>query len=129
MAAEWKELLPASDLRPGNVLEISHEGVDLLVFRTQSGTLRAMDAYCPHMRNYIPNGVREGQGLGSLLDGEELICPFHNWRFDGLGRCTSIPSGQRVPSRVAAGERIGTSWPLREAHGVIQIGAPTKMSA
>jgi phenylpropionate dioxygenase-like ring-hydroxylating dioxygenase large terminal subunit len=121
MAAEWKNVLAATELCPGDVRELSHQGVDLLIFRTDSGVLRAMAAQCPHMGNYIPNGLPAGEDLSRLLQGEELVCPFHNWRFDGLGYCTGIPSGQRVPAKVSNGERIGKSWPVREIDGVIQI--------
>ncbi len=114
MVAKWKDVLAATELCPGDVRELSHQGVDLLIFR-------AMAARCPHMGNYIPNGLPTGEDLSRLLQGEELVCPFHNWRFDGLGYCTGIPSGQRIPAKVSNGERIGTSWPVREIDGVIQI--------
>lgn len=120
---EWKDVLAASDLCAGDVREFSHFGIDLLLFRTPSGALRAMDAYCPHQRNYIPNGLQPGQDLSRLLHDEELVCPFHRWRFDGMGVCTGLPAGQRVPKRIASGQRIGRSWRLREVGGVIQIGA------
>ena len=58
-----------------------------------------------------------------LLRGEELICPFHDWRFDGMGLCTGVPSGQRIPTRIAKGLRIVASWHVRERDGSIQIGA------
>lgn len=128
MASEWTDLLPASDLSCGEVREVAHGGRDLLVFRTDSGQLRAMDAYCPHMRNYIPGGLAPGKQLPSLLRNEVLECPFHGWRFDGRGRCAGLPQGQRTPPRVAAGDRIMSSWEIRENDGVIQIGAERPVS-
>ena len=123
MATEWKDVFAVTELNPGDVREFSHDGMDLLIFRTRSGALRAMEAHCPHMRNYIPNGLAPDQDLACLLHDEELVCPFHLWRFDGLGYCTGIPDGQRVPTRVTKGIQITKSWPLREIGGVIQIGA------
>jgi phenylpropionate dioxygenase-like ring-hydroxylating dioxygenase large terminal subunit len=128
MASEWTDLLPAKDLSRGEVREIAHGGRDLLIFRTGSGELRAMDAYCPHMRNYIPGGLAPGTELRSLLRGEGLECPFHGWRFDGRGRCSGLPQGQRTPPRVAAGARIMSSWEIREYDGVIQVGAERPLS-
>lgn len=129
MATEWKDVFAVTELRPGDVRELSHDGMDLLIFRTRSGALRAMEAYCPHMGNYIPNGLAPDQDLAGLLDDEELVCPFHLWRFNGLGYCTGIPNGQRIPARVTKGMRISSSWPLREVGGVIQIGAASAATA
>ena len=123
MSGEWIDILPASDLVPGEVRELSWQDMDLLIFRTASGELRAMNAYCPHQGNYIPNGLPSGSDLSGLLRGEELICPFHDWRFDGMGLCTGVPSGQRIPTRIAKGLRIVESWHVRERDGTIQIGA------
>jgi phenylpropionate dioxygenase-like ring-hydroxylating dioxygenase large terminal subunit len=122
MAIEWWDILAAAELRRGDVLEISHRGMDLLIFRTRSGALRAMEAYCPHMNNYIPSGLGPDQDLACLLRDEELVCPFHGWHFDGLGYCTRIPESQSTPARVARGEQVIRSWQIREAGGAIQIG-------
>jgi len=118
----WITLFGSDKLPGGRVVEVTHDGADLLVFRTEGGALRAVEAWCPHMGNYMPNGLPPGQGLSGLLHGEELKCPFHDWRFDGRGRCSGMPPGQRQPPRVAAGERIMKSWHMRELGGVIQIG-------
>jgi 3-ketosteroid 9alpha-monooxygenase subunit A len=122
----WTTLFGSGELPGGRVVEVVHDGADLLVYRTERGALRALEAWCPHMGNYMPNGLPQGnlsgRDLSTLLHGEELVCPFHDWRFDGRGRCSGLPTGQRQPARVAAGQRIMKSWHIREQDGVIQIG-------
>jgi len=129
MSGDWNDVLAASELAPGDVRELSWQKMDLLIFRTASGEVRAMDAYCPHQGNYIPSGLPTGCDPGSLLRGEELVCPFHDWRFDGMGHCTGVPPGQRVPTRIAKGERVVKSWRVRERDGTIQIGAVRAVEA
>lgn len=128
MAGSWTTVLNAAELGAGDVREVEHNGADLLIFRTGSGALRAMDAYCPHMRNYIPGGLAPGQELSSLGKNEAIECPFHGWQFDGRGRCTGLPQGQRTPPRIAAGDRIMRSWEIREKDGAIQIGSERPVS-
>ncbi len=117
----WQPAIAASDLNPGQVVEISCHGEDLLLYRSGSGELTATSAYCPHMNNYMPNGLSPGAELSQLLAGDELLCPFHGWRFDREGRCR-VPAGQRVPPAVRAGRPLLRRWRVREREGVLQIG-------
>jgi phenylpropionate dioxygenase-like ring-hydroxylating dioxygenase large terminal subunit len=103
------------------VIEISWLEQDLLLYRQLQGLCRIVTAYCPHLNNYIPNGLPPGVGLEALLRDGDLLCPFHGWRFNSEGLCI-IPSGQRIPARVKAGKSILRRWAVRELDGYIQIG-------
>jgi 3-ketosteroid 9alpha-monooxygenase subunit A len=50
---------------------------------------------------------------GDLSDGtvkgNEIACPFHDWRWGGDGRCKKIPYARRVPLRART-----ASWPTME---------------
>jgi len=118
---EWENILPGAALECGQVVEISWKGEDLLLYRTAAGDCHVLNAYCPHMGNYMPNGLAAGQAVSALLRDAEIHCPFHGWHFDGQGRCTHIPAGQRVPPAVRAGHVIIPCWPVRESDGQIQI--------
>ncbi len=113
--------MPSAELAVGQVLEISWNGEDLLLFRNTEGECHALNAYCPHMGNYMPNGLASGQSISALLRDSEIHCPFHGWCFDGLGRCTHIPAGQRVPTAVRKGQSVARSWPVRENGDQIQL--------
>jgi len=121
---EWENILPGAALDCGQVAEIGWRGEDLLVFRTAAGDCYALNAYCPHMGNYMPNGLAADQAVSALLRDDDIHCPYHGWNFDGQGRCTHIPPGQRVPPAVRAGQRVIRSWPVRERDGQIQIAPP-----
>ena len=117
----WETLLSSAALAPGEVREISWQEDDLLLYRSADGRCHAITAYCPHMGNYIPNGLAPGKSLATLLENDELRCPFHGWRFNGDGQCTRIPQGQRVPPLVRQGKPIARSWRVREHKQQIQI--------
>ncbi|MCZ6828997.1 MAG: Rieske 2Fe-2S domain-containing protein [Gammaproteobacteria bacterium] len=119
--SKWQDLMPSAELVVGQVMAISWQGEDLLLYRTAQGECRALNAYCPHMGNYMPSGLAPGQSISALLRDSEIHCPFHGWSFDGLGRCTHIPAGQRVPPAVRKGQPVARCWPLRESGGQIQI--------
>ncbi len=120
---DWQDLMPSAQLEPSAVVEVSWQGSDLLLYRTQAGKCAAISAYCPHQGNYIPNGLATGQPLTKLLLHDELRCPFHGWRFNGAGQCTHIPPGQRVPDVVKRGRPVIRYWRVREKNQQIQIAA------
>lgn len=48
-------------------------GEQIAVFRLRDGTLRALDAVCPHRGGPLADG---------LIDGRIVICPLHGWSYD-----------------------------------------------
>jgi phenylpropionate dioxygenase-like ring-hydroxylating dioxygenase large terminal subunit len=83
-------------------------GRHVVLFRDASGTARALSARCPH------RGADLAQG--SLIDGC-IQCPFHGWRFDGVGQCVRVPS-QPASMKISTLAKV-PSLPLREHHGVL----------
>lgn len=91
----------------GRPLSKSLFGKRVVVFRTASGRLSALDARCSHM------GADLGQGE---VIGEELACPYHHWRYGCHGSCTHIPNADGIPR--FARQR---SYPVQERHGLIFV--------
>jgi hypothetical protein len=60
----------------------------LVIFRTQTGKLSALDASCSHLGGDLSEGC---------VVGERLRCPLHNWEFDVEGICRYIPYGISIP--------------------------------
>jgi hypothetical protein len=54
-------------------------------------------------------------GYGGAVDGEEIRCPFHGFRFSIAGRCTHNPYGSPPPAA-----RLGI-LPVREQYGAIFV--------
>jgi 3-ketosteroid 9alpha-monooxygenase subunit A len=82
-------------------------GTKLVVFRDSAGELHVLDAYCRHMGGDLTTGT---------VKGDQVACPFHDWRWGGDGRCASIPYARRVPP--AARTR---SWPVLERNGQLFV--------
>ncbi len=69
----------AADLGAGQIREWSQNGLDLIVWRSQSGKICAMDARCPHQWSHL--------GSEGAVIGEQIVCCSHFWSFelDGSG--------------------------------------------
>jgi phenylpropionate dioxygenase-like ring-hydroxylating dioxygenase large terminal subunit len=107
--ASWYAVAPARQLRRGGILAADVCGRTLVLFRTKSGQLGAMDRYCPHMGASLACGK---------VEGERIVCPFHAWEFSTSGDCTDIPylkEGARIPPTariptVPVLEHLGWLW-------------------
>lgn len=63
----------------------------VLWFESSSQQWRAFADRCPH--RLVP--LSEGR----LSESGELECPYHGWRFNGAGACTTIPQGgEAIPA-------------------------------
>ncbi len=49
----WYSLCLARDLQPGEMKTLPFAGEEIVLFRTQSGAISAMGAYCPHLGAHI----------------------------------------------------------------------------
>ena len=81
-------------------------GRPLVVFRTGDGTPATLPAACPHRSTDLRLG---------RVEGGRVLCPYHEWAFDGTGRCTNIPSSSTIPAGAhttahATVERDGLIW-------------------
>ncbi|EFQ82303.1 rieske [2Fe-2S] domain protein [Aeromicrobium marinum DSM 15272] len=65
-------------------------GGKLVVWADASGELHVLDGYCRHMGGDLTQGT---------VKGDEIACPFHDWRWGGDGKCKAIPYAKRVPLR------------------------------
>lgn len=98
--------------------------VPLIAFRSAEGTPIALVDECPHRGAPISLGSRQG---------DELVCPFHGWRFGLDGQATCIPSlgpDALLPSRARLGrpaavcERYGIVWVALESPRVAILDWP-----
>ena len=101
----WYRVASSADLPVKGVLPLHLFQRDLVLFRTESGRPRLMDAHCPHLGAHL--------GHGGRVCGEELACPFHGWRFSGAdGACAH--AGQDRPPAVGV-----RAWPTTEVNSQI----------
>lgn len=104
-ARGWHCLGLIKDLGDGGPHSISAFGQKLVVFRGDDGKVNVLDGFCRHMGGDLSQGE---------VKGNEIACPFHDWRWGGDGRCKAVPYSKRVP-RLA---RTAT-WPTLEQDGML----------
>lgn len=85
----WFVLCFASELKPKTVKTVPFMGEELVLYRTESGAVRASEPYCPHLGAHL--------GRGGKIVGETMVCPFHHFAFAADGHCLHTPSGIKPP--------------------------------
>ncbi|MFN6551683.1 Rieske 2Fe-2S domain-containing protein [Mycolicibacterium septicum] len=106
-ARGWHCLGLTRDLGDGEPHSINVFGQKLVVFRSGDGKINVLDGYCRHMGGDLSQGQ---------VKGNEIACPFHDWRWGGDGRCKNVPYGKRAP-RLA---RTAT-WTTLEQDGMLFV--------
>jgi len=102
--ASWYLFATSAELARGPVSK-TMLGRQLVAFRGESGAIAIMDARCSHM----------GADLGcGHVEGESIVCPYHNWRYGSDGICTRTP-GVETPPRFARQR----TFPAIERHGLV----------
>lgn len=96
----WTRLLVGDAVAPGAIVAVDLDatrvpslGADLLelvVWRDAQGNPCVMDARCPHQWSHL--------AADGAVDGCELVCTAHFWRFDRQGCGTKVNvKGRRDP--------------------------------
>ena len=105
----WFQVAWADSVAPGQLVTLRYFGEDLVCFRTKSGRLSVLDAYCQHLGAHL--------GVGGKVDGEDIVCPWHGWQWGTDGCNTLIPySAEKRQTKVKI-----RSWPVREWYGIILV--------
>ena len=102
----WFQVAFPDDLKPGEVAPLQYWNRELVLWRDSEGTFRLQDAFCPHLGAHF--------AYGGTVDGDELVCPFHGWKYDGAGACTNIPYSERLNRKA----RLRT-YPVIERNGFV----------
>lgn len=106
-ARGWHCLGLTRELGDGKPHTINAFGQRLVVFRSGDGRLNVLDGYCRHLGGDLSQGE---------VKGNEIACPFHDWRWGGDGRCKSIPYARRVPKLART-----RAWVTLEQDGMLFV--------
>ncbi len=113
--AGWHWALPSRSLKRGKVKAVTLLGRNLAIYRGESGQVTVVDAYCPHMGAHLAEGK---------VEGDDIRCFFHNWKYDAQGHCVEVPTLGK-PLSVCI-----KTWHSTEQYGLIWVwvGAGTPRS-
>jgi len=106
-ARGWHCLGLSKKFKDGKPHTVNAFGQKLVVFQSGDGKLNVLDAYCRHMGADLSKGI---------IKGNEIACPFHDWRWGGDGRCKQIPYARRVPLRART-----AAWPTLDQDGLLFV--------
>jgi len=109
LAACWHPVAYSSEVLAGKITPATLLDCRLIVYRTSEGVRAAADL-CIHRGAALSRG---------WMEGDEVVCGYHGFRYRPDGSCTRVPAqpGVRVPSRIClqtypATERFGLVWVL-----------------
>lgn len=106
----WYIAALSADLKPKRARAVEILGVHVALFRDHTGKAVALEDRCLHRNAQLSKGqVCKGQ----------LVCPYHGWAYDGLGKVTDIPA--TCPSKAATEGRRIQSYPTQEKDGYIYV--------
>ncbi|MDT5003684.1 MAG: nitrite reductase small subunit [Mycobacterium sp.] len=89
----------------GEARTFAVDGSQIAVFRLRDGTLRAIDAVCPHRGGPLADG---------LADDTVVVCPLHGHTFELCSGAEATGSGMSV-----------RSYPVEVSGGAIRINLPS----
>jgi nitrite reductase (NADH) small subunit len=91
---------PLGDIPAGEGRTYAVDGRQVAVFRLRDGSLRAIDAVCPHRGGPLADG---------LIDERVVVCPLHGHAFDTSTGCE------------VGGDMSVRSYPVSAVDGAIRI--------
>ena len=104
----WYPIARSAALKREKMMPVSFAGEPMLIARTASNDVFALENRCAHRQVPLSSGV---------FNGCSVKCGYHGWEYDSSGRCISIPyfdKDQRKPNGVRA-------YPVKEAYGLIFV--------
>ncbi|OUS32534.1 hypothetical protein A9Q99_00215 [Gammaproteobacteria bacterium 45_16_T64] len=102
----WYWALQSRELKVGEAKAVRLSGKDLAIFRSESGKVTAMDAFCPHRGAHLAGGT---------VEGEALRCYYHHWKFDQSGDCVDVPCLKKAPKASVS------TYPVEDHYGLIWV--------
>ncbi|ADT98990.1 MULTISPECIES: Rieske (2Fe-2S) protein [Mycolicibacterium] len=94
--------MKSEEIPVGEGRTLAIDGAQVAVFRLRDGSLRAVDAVCPHRGGPLADG---------LADDCVIVCPLHGHTFD-------LSSGEEV----SGAQMSVRSYPVEEIDGEIRLG-------
>jgi phenylpropionate dioxygenase-like ring-hydroxylating dioxygenase large terminal subunit len=101
----WFQFAWSAEIAPGEVKPLHYFGRELVCYRGEAGDLNLLDAFCLHMGAHL--------GHGGTVEGDDIRCPFHGWRWGSSGANCEIPYSSRLRFNLRL-----QSYPVEEVDGL-----------
>jgi len=101
----WHPVFASAQLDAGRARPLRIMGQDFTLLLTQSGRAQVLADRCLHRGTLLSTGT---------VEGEQLRCFYHGWKYDPSGRCTERPAERTCPESL----RLRT-YPTHETVGLI----------
>lgn len=102
----WQPVAIADELKPGTAQPLRILSEDLTLYRSEAGRAHLVGARCAHRLTLLHTG---------WVEGDEIRCMYHGWKYDGTGRCTQRPAEDDAgPPKVTI-----KGYPVEEYAGMI----------
>ncbi len=109
----WYAMEQSKNIKKGQSKEVIFWKSPIALFRGEDGKINAIENRCPHRQLRLTSGI---------VEGNEIICQYHGWNFDGCGKCTGISH------ELGKGKGKGSlpnikvnSYPVQEKYGLIWV--------
>jgi len=89
---------PVDEIPVGEGRAYAVDGRQIAVFRLRDGSLRALDAVCPHRGGPLADG---------LIDSHVVICPLHGFTYDLITGC-EVNGGEPTTAYPVHADSTGT---------------------
>ena len=120
----WYALCRSDELRDTPLARAIFD-LPVVLFREASGRCAALLDRCAHRNAPLSLGVVDSSG--------HIACPYHGWRFDGLGACREVPgllddgdAADRDVPAFASVEQDGFVW-IWARLGAEPVGLPMRI--
>jgi 5,5'-dehydrodivanillate O-demethylase len=102
----WQPVYASADLPKGRAVPIRLMSQDLTLYRGHSGSAYVVSHRCPHRGTQLSAGS---------VEGDDIACAYHGWKFNGAGACIEQPAEPKPFCQKVSIE----AYPTREAMGLI----------
>ncbi len=105
----WYAVEEVRNIKPGQVVEVTFWKKSIALYRQEDGEFRALANRCLHRQVKLTMGQVEGC---------QLVCGYHGWKYDGEGTLASIPDlfGRPKVPRLSV-----KSFPVKVRYGLVWI--------
>lgn len=108
----WYAVELSKKLKKGKSLEVVFWKSSIAIFRGKDGKVRALENRCAHRQLRLTTGV---------VDGNDIICQYHGWTYDGCGKCVAISHEIGTAKKDKLPDIRVRSYPVEEKYGFIWI--------